>query len=101
MVLRGAFAEISAVGVEGGAYIKLGGKNGGKIVPPSPEEMNIAELAETHFMELNKLLSSFREPEQGYPSRALAQFIKRAGDFDHLARVKEWSASGGVGVDEG
>ncbi|MCC0002121.1 MAG: double-strand break repair protein AddB [Methylobacteriaceae bacterium] len=101
MVLRGAFAEISAAGVEGGAYIKLGGKNGGKIVPSSPEEMNIAELAETHFMELNKLLSSFREPEQGYPSRALAQFIKRAGDFDHLARVKEWSASGGVGVDEG
>ena len=100
MVLRGAFAEISAVGVEGGAYIKLGGKSGGKIVPPSPEEMNIAELAEAHFMELNKLLSSFREPEQGYPSRALAQFIKRAGDFDHLARVKEWSTSGGVGGDE-
>lgn len=100
MVLRGAFAEVSVLGVEGGAYIKLGGKNGGKIVPAPTDETSFADLAETHFAELNNLLSSFRNLKQGYPSRALAQFIKRAGDFDHLARVKEWSTSGGFGGDE-
>lgn len=101
MVRRGAFVEIGAVEPQSGLYIKLGGKSGGKKVPAPAEGAGFVDLAEKHLSELVKLLSSYRNPEQGYPSRALAQYIKRAGDFDHLARVQEWSASGGGAEDEG
>ena len=100
MAVRGAFEGIGAIEADSGAYIKLGGKDGGRIVEAPTATMSFAQLAETHFAELNKLLSSYRNPDQGYPSRALAQFIKRAGDFDHLARVREWSTSGGGAGDE-
>lgn len=101
MARRGAFAEIGAVEPDSGIYIKLGGPEGGKIVAAPKEGAEFAALAEEHFAQLAQLLSSYRNPVQGYPSRALAQFITRAGDFDHLARVKEWSASGGGAGDEG
>lgn len=95
MARRGAFPVVGALEPDSGAYIKLGGKDGGKIVEAPAQGADFAALAEEHFGELKKLLSSYRNPAQGYPSRALAQYIKRAGAFDHLARVKEWSASGG------
>ncbi|MFO1168457.1 MAG: double-strand break repair protein AddB [Rhodoblastus sp.] len=101
MAKRAAFPAIGAVEATSGRYIKLGGKNGGKEVPATKNDADFAPLAEAHFVELTKLLSSYRNAAQGYPSRALAQFIKHAGDFDHLARVKEWSASGGGAEDEG
>ena len=101
MARRGAFPEIGAVEADSGIYIKLGGPEGGKIVEAPKNGADFAALAEEHFAGLAQLLSSYRNPAQGYPSRALAQFITRAGDFDHLARVKEWSASGGGAEDEG
>jgi len=100
MARRGAFAEIGAVEAASGLYIKLGGREGGKIVGAPATGDGFVALAEAHFEQLFKLLSSYRVPARGYPSRALPQFIKREGDFDHLARVKEWSASGG-GAEEG
>lgn len=101
MARRGAFREIGKVEPDWGIYIKLGGPEGGKIVEAPKRGADFAALAEEHFAGLTRLLSSYRNPAQGYPSRALAQFIKRAGDFDHLARVKEWSTSGGGAEDEG
>lgn len=101
MTKREAFPAIGAVEATSGRYIKLGGKNGGKEVPATKKDVDFAPLAEAHFVELIKLLSSYRNATQGYPSRPLAQLIKHVGDFDHLARVKEWSASGGDAEDEG
>ena len=101
MAKRGAFSEIGAVEPDSGRYIKLGGKGGGQLFPATKVDSNFATLAEEHFDGLKSLASSYRNPEQGYPSRALAQFLTREGDFDHLARVKEWSASGGGAEDEG
>ena len=44
------------------------------------------------------LLEQFARPETPYLSRPYPKFAKAFGDYDHLARVKEWSATGGLSV---
>jgi ATP-dependent helicase/nuclease subunit B len=47
---------------------------------------------------LEKLVAKFDNPAQPYLSRVAPQFVKaRASDYDHLARVFEWSTSGEEG----
>jgi ATP-dependent helicase/nuclease subunit B len=47
---------------------------------------------------LAKLVAKFDNPAQPYLSRVAPQFVKaRASDYDHLARVFEWSTSGEEG----
>ena len=36
----------------------------------------------------------FDDPATPYVSRQIAEKTTYAGDYDHLARVREWSASG-------
>jgi ATP-dependent helicase/nuclease subunit B len=44
------------------------------------------------------LIRQFRDPGRGYASRVAPQFVKLyASDYDHLARVFEWSTSGEEG----
>ena len=40
----------------------------------------------------------YRDPERGYASRTAPQFVRLyVSDYDHLARVFEWSTSGAEG----
>jgi ATP-dependent helicase/nuclease subunit B len=41
------------------------------------------------------LLDQFRDETTPYPSRPFVEFASLYGDYDHLARVKEWSRDGG------
>ena len=44
---------------------------------------------------LTRLVRRYRDPNQGYISRSAPQFAKLyTSDYDHLARVFEWSTSG-------
>ena len=53
------------------------------------------QLAEEAWRRLEELLAAYREPERGYTSRALPfREGDTDGDYDHLARVLEWSAGG-------
>jgi ATP-dependent helicase/nuclease subunit B len=50
---------------------------------------------------LATLINRFDDPAQPYASRTAPQFVKTyASDYDHLARVFEWSASGEDGESE-
>jgi len=50
---------------------------------------------------LTELLLKFESEESGYLSKERPMFLRRfPGDYDHLARVKEWSLSGGAEDDE-
>ena len=43
---------------------------------------------------LNRLIATYEKPGQAYVSRAAPQFAQRAfSDYDHLARVREWSVA--------
>jgi len=58
-------------------------------------EKSGAELAQQAWQRLEALLQHYDHPSSGYLSRALP-FRERdpEGDYDHLARVLEWSAGG-------
>lgn len=44
---------------------------------------------------LARLVAHYRDPAHGYISRTAPQFVRQyASDYDHLARVFEWSTSG-------
>jgi ATP-dependent helicase/nuclease subunit B len=51
--------------------------------------------AERALAKFKALAAQFEDEAQGYDSSVHPQFRKRYGDYDHLARVKEWSATGG------
>ncbi|MEA2984985.1 MAG: ATP-dependent helicase/nuclease subunit [Alphaproteobacteria bacterium] len=58
--------------------------------------------AENALRKLTQVLIRFTDPDTGYASRERPMFMGRGGgDYDHLARVREWSLSGGVADEEG
>ncbi len=64
-------------------------------MPAGGKREAIAALAEQHFAGLEMLLNAFARQETPYLSRPFPKFVPRFSDYDHLARVKEWSATGG------
>ncbi len=94
MVERGGFATVGARPVDSALYLKLGGPNGGKEVDITPKGEAFVDLVADHWAELQKMLESWRDVAQGYASRPFVQYASRYSDYDHLARVSEWSVSG-------
>ncbi|WP_330082770.1 double-strand break repair protein AddB [Methylocystis iwaonis] len=96
MVEAGAFKEIGAHVVSGAAYVGL--KDGGKTQVLKFDGASFEEVVAKHAQELVKMLSQYRNPETPYPSRPFVALVAHEGDYDHLARVKEWSRGGGEGA---
>ncbi len=96
MLSRGAFADLTGVEAASALYFKLGGAKGGEVRELKFKDASFAEVVERHFAGLTRLLDQFADPATPYLSRPYPKFAKRAGDYDHLARVKEWSATGGL-----
>jgi ATP-dependent helicase/nuclease subunit B len=100
MLSRGAFAEARGVKAGGALYLKLGGAKGGETRELIFKDVTFADLVEKHFSELGRLINQFAKAETPYLSRPYPKFAKNFGDYDHLARVKEWSATGGLNSGE-
>jgi ATP-dependent helicase/nuclease subunit B len=96
MLARGAFAEAGGVKAIGALYLNLGGANGGETRELSFKDVSFADVVDKHFTELVALLEQFALAETPYLSRPYPKFASRFGAYDHLARVKEWSATGGL-----
>jgi ATP-dependent helicase/nuclease subunit B len=108
-ILReGGFADIDAGASVGElAYVRLSGNN-----PPGEHktlELKIRqndtpqlpdEAAEYARAQLEALIRRFENPDEPYRSLVLSMWTARYGDYDNLARVKEWSAAGGVALEE-
>jgi ATP-dependent helicase/nuclease subunit B len=99
---RGGFKGIGALEPERAIYVKLGGMNGGALwdAAGARADASVAALADEHLSELKALLDQFAHPRTPYLSRPFPKFASRFSAYDHLARVKEWSATGG-GADAG
>ena len=95
MLDRGGFEGLPPLETEEAIYLKLGGAAGGEEKPAGGKSENIAVLAAQHFAGLQTLLDAFASEETPYLSRPFPKFAPRFSDYDHLARVKEWSATGG------
>ncbi len=95
MIEAGAFKAVGAHQVDCAAYVPIGGAGAGDPLWIKPKDMSFAALVAEHKAQLRNLLNQFRNPERSYPSRPFVAFASRYGDYDHLARVKEWSRNGG------
>jgi ATP-dependent helicase/nuclease subunit B len=108
-ILReGGFADIDAGASVGElAYVRLSGNN-----PPGEHktvELKIKQnempqlpddAADYARAQLEALIRRFENPDEPYRSLVLSMWTARYGDYDNLARVKEWSAAGGVALEE-
>ena len=108
-ILReGGFAGIPAgSSVSELGYVRLSGNN-----PPGeqkPLELRIKKgdtpqlpdaAAEEARGKLEMLIRAFEDEGQPYTSLNLSMWANRYGDYDDLARIKEWSAAGGLGIEE-
>ena len=93
MLANGAFEGAPAIETIEALYFKLGGADGGEVKRLNFDDFGA--VAARHFDGLKALLAQFADPATPYPPRLFPKFAKRAGDYDHLARVKEWSATAG------
>lgn len=98
MVARGAFAQVGAREVRDAVHVKVGAD-----APIRPESVAkdrpLVDVANEAYDGLLELLNQFRDENTPYLARPYPQFASRYSDYDHLARVKEWSA-GGEGGEE-
>jgi ATP-dependent helicase/nuclease subunit B len=108
-ILReGGFANIPAgSSVSQIAYVRLSGNN-----PPGeqkPLELKIKQsdqaqppdvAADEARSKLEALIRAFEDESQAYTSLNLSMWSNRYGSYDDLARIKEWSAAGGLGIEE-
>ncbi|GGI30602.1 double-strand break repair protein AddB [Bradyrhizobium guangdongense] len=108
-ILReGGFPDIDAgASVSQLVYIRLSGNN-----PPGEErilelkykpgdEPQPPDAAATEARaKLEALIRAFEDENQPYTSLNLPMWANRYGTYDDLARIKEWSAAGGLGIEE-
>lgn len=108
-ILReGGFEGIDAGSLVGQlTYVRLSGNNPpgeervlelkiNKGDPPQPPDAAAREARD----KLEALIRSFENEAQAYNSLNLSMWANRYGAYDDLARIKEWSAAGGVGAEE-
>lgn len=96
---RGGFPGIPAGGsVAELSYVLLkGGEPAGFDCSVAFKEGAPDDHAERALQRLTELVNRFEDEEVGYRSLVSPMWSARYGEYDHLARVKEWSASGGQG----
>jgi ATP-dependent helicase/nuclease subunit B len=85
------------------AYVALrGGEPPGELRPIIWKDTTPDAEADKALERLTAVLLKFADADTGYASRERPMFMGRGGgDYDHLARVREWSLSGGVADEEG
>ncbi|MBI1245845.1 MAG: double-strand break repair protein AddB [Alphaproteobacteria bacterium] len=94
----GGFPDVPAASVAELAYVKFGmPREPGtwQIVVPSKEAANVDALADRLVGELRNFVRRYDDPKFAYLSRPRPVFVEFAGDYDHLARWREWSQGGG------
>jgi len=96
-ILRnGGFPGIAPGSVSEIGYVRLKGGD----PPGEPRNIKIAQgtpdsCADTALRKLTSIALKFLVDGEPYRSLVHPMWKKHYGDYDHLARVKEWSASGG------
>ena len=98
LLMRGAFADAGARTPAELAYVRL--KANGRVEEETilqfrNQQRSAGDLAEDAWSRLEQLIGWYGNEDHGYLSRALP-FKEHDvdGDYDHLARVLEWSAGG-------
>ncbi|MFC5067644.1 double-strand break repair protein AddB [Flaviflagellibacter deserti] len=93
MLAAGAFDDTPAGGTADLIYVQLSGQaEPGKSRSVAVKDKTAAEVADEALAELKTLIDRFEDPMQPYRSGTHPKFKRRPnGDYDHLARLAEWS----------
>lgn len=89
---KGGFNGVDGPIIELAHVWLSGGLDGGAFMPTSDDPSELAQAAEVR---LKELVAEFDDASRAYPALRRPMFSYRYGDYDHLARVKEWA----VGAD--
>ncbi len=90
MALRGGFGDELKQETSKLMFLRLtGGAKAGE-----KRDIPLDGLVENTWASLIKLLTQYEDVATPYLSHPRPQFLGRFAEFDHLARVKEWSTSG-------
>lgn len=81
---KGGFSGIKQADVRQAIYWQLGSKK----LDITLEEKNLIDKCEDYLL---KLISTFEFETTPYHSRPVPKFIPKNKDYEHLARIKEWS----------
>lgn len=81
-----------------GYWVMSGGPEAGKAIEINDNVTGIVDKCRTG---LSKLLVTFEQPGTPYYSLPRPENAPRFNDYEHLARVKEWSALGDADSDSG
>jgi ATP-dependent helicase/nuclease subunit B len=101
MLERNAFEAVPPpTKVASALYVKVGGGETLEIRSVGDAKEPFGELVAQHFDGLVSLLEDFRKLSTPYLPRPFPQFANSYSDYDHLARVKEWSAGFFEGASE-
>jgi ATP-dependent helicase/nuclease subunit B len=93
----GGFEAVAGAPIAALEYWQLtGGEPAGKCTAAGD---NAQHLAESAIAGLRKLVEVFDRPQTCYPARPRPTAAPRFSDYEHLARVREWSAVGHDGGD--
>ncbi|MAF96210.1 MAG: double-strand break repair protein AddB [Rhodospirillaceae bacterium] len=89
---QGGFDGIDAGPVAQLVYLELpGGRDPGR---EKVLDLDVAEAADGAVAGLTKWVREFDDPKTPYLSSPRVMFLEHYGDYDHLARVKEWRGGG-------
>jgi ATP-dependent helicase/nuclease subunit B len=94
LLMGGGFEDLGKIAPGDLVYLRLTGRT-----PPGEEIVRAGvggeseALAEAALDGLMGLVSRYRRPTQPYRSRTATRFLTQISDYDHLARVREWSAA--------
>jgi ATP-dependent helicase/nuclease subunit B len=90
MLKAGAFADVKPVSVRDLIHVQLKGEEGNEgrecIAPVDGDAIATEALAK-----LQGMIREFDRESRGYTSRRMPFMVRDAGDYDHLARVAEWT----------
>jgi len=99
----GGFKDIPAGGsVSELLYVRLsGGVEAGEERPVKFKDSTPDMKADEALAELTKVLAQFADPNSPYLSLRHPMWKNHYGTYDHLARIKEWSLTGGLDEEAG
>jgi ATP-dependent helicase/nuclease subunit B len=96
ILARGGFAEAGQRAPGDLVYVRITGRDpAGEEIEPLLGEADALDQPESAWAGLEELVRRYDDPAEAYVSRTAPQFVKTyQSDYDHLARVYEWSTAG-------
>jgi ATP-dependent helicase/nuclease subunit B len=98
MAARGAFDDSPSHEPGDMIYVRIPGTRiagEARSVVKKPGTEEPVDLADNALQALTEWVAKFDDAQRSYPSQPRVKFVNQWGDYDHLARRKEWASAPG------